>query len=428
MSFFRSNNILQGPSLAHKLCVLMMSAYLLADIASGFMVIQLGIDLKISLLYKFPLTMLVFSLVFILNPKFFLLLCCLLAALLFGPVYQLTTKADVSFFIADFSYVYKILMPISIFIYFGLLAAKWKAFTVVWLERILFCNFVILCFNLLLGALGFGRASYELRDGETAGSNGFIYAANELGATMIVLFSFTLHWCWNNKPRWYLLFSLFTVLCGLLVATKTAMLAAIMLIFFIPLVNERERFFSFTKLKFFIFFPMVCVSVVIVFLITDLLQAIGLYDKFVWVLNEKGVLGIVWSGRDIFVRDMLIIYIEHLNFWQQLIGIGSGGVAEYLPIKYSAEVDAIDALVWFGFSGLVTCFGFYIFTFLKAAKQFTDKDSQYSPSVLVGSLILLFLAQLSGHVWMSGTLGISLGCFLSLLWVDKIRIKGVKFE
>ncbi|MEI8623695.1 hypothetical protein P4S67_04060 [Pseudoalteromonas sp. B137] len=126
----------------------MMSLYLLADIASGFAVLQLGIDLKISLLYKFPLTLLIFALVFNLNPKYFLALCCTLALLLLGPLIQLASKADVSFFIADFSNAYKMLMPVSIFIYFGLLAMKWKEFTTIWLERILFSNFIILCLNL----------------------------------------------------------------------------------------------------------------------------------------------------------------------------------------------------------------------------------------------------------------------------------------
>lgn len=409
----------EQPAFAHQLCLFMMSIYLLADIASGFTVLQLGVDLKISLLYKLPLTMLIFSLVFILDPKYFLALCFMLVALLAGPIIQLASKADLSFFIADFSYVYKILMPISIFIYFGLLAIKWKSFVTIWLERILFSNFVILCFNLFIGALGFGRSSYSLRDGETAGSNGFIYAANELGGTLIVLFSFTLHWCWNHKPRWYFVFSMFTALCGLLVATKTAMLATLILIFLIPLVNERERFFSFTKLKCIMLIPTIAVVTGVIFLITDLLKAIGLYDKFLWVLTDKGILGLIWSGREVFTRDMLVIYIEQFGFLQQFFGVGTAGVAQYLPVKYSAEVDFIDTIVWFGFPGLAICLTFYLLTLLKAAKQFTQPDSKYSPSIFVGGVILLFLAQLSGHIWMSGTLGISLGCFLSLLWVDK---------
>ncbi|MBE3672551.1 hypothetical protein PPAR_a2643 [Pseudoalteromonas paragorgicola KMM 3548] len=417
--FSSSDTNVEQPHYAHKLCLIMMSLYLLADIASGFAVLQLGIDLKISLLYKLPLTLLIFALVFNLNPKYFLALCCTLALLLLGPLIQLASKADVSFFIADFSNAYKMLMPISIFIYFGLLAMKWKEFTTIWLERILFSNFIILCLNLFLGAAGLGRASYTLRDGETAGSNGFIYAANELGATLVILFSFTLHWCWNHRPRLYFILSIFTVLCGLLVATKTAMLAAIMLIFLIPLANERERFFSLTKLKAIIFVPIVVVISVIAYLIKDLLEALGLYERFLWVLTQNGVLGLIWSGRDAYSQDLLTVYIDYLNFWQQLTGVGTAGVAQYLPVKYSAEVDAVDTILFFGFSGLLICLTFYLFTFFKAMKQFTDRDSNYSPCVFIGSLILLFLAQLSGHVWMSGTLGIAFGGFLSLLWVDK---------
>ncbi|NOU51793.1 hypothetical protein HG263_14745 [Pseudoalteromonas sp. JBTF-M23] len=407
------------PSMAHKICVLMMSIYLLADIASGFTVIQLGVDLKISLLFKLPLTILIFTLVFVLNPNYFTVLCSVLGFLLIGPVLQLLSKADLAFFIADFSLVYKMLLPMSIFVYFGLLAMHWRAFTVKWLERILLSNFLILSINLLIGALGFGRASYSLRDGETAGSNGYIYAANELGATMIVLFSFVLHWFWNYQRKWYFIFSLVTLFFGFLVATKTAMLSALLLIFLIPLANEREKVFKFTKLKAYILVPLCIVATIIMLLIADLLKAIGLYDKFLWVLTEKGVLGVILSGRDMYAYDLWVVYIEYLDTWQQFIGVGSAGIAQFLPIKYSAEIDVVDTLVWFGFFGLLVCLAFYLFTFTKSLKQFVDSKSKYSPCVVVGSFILLFLAQLSGHVWMSGTLGIALGCFLSLLWVDR---------
>ncbi|RXE95215.1 O-antigen ligase family protein [Pseudoalteromonas sp. PS5] len=413
--FFVSN---EAPSLAHKLCLLMMSIYLLADIAAGFTVIQLGVNLKLSLLYKLPLTVLILVLVLLLDARYFVALLSLLAILLIGPIFQLANEADGGAFINDFSNVYKMLMPISIFVYFGLLSIRWKSFTAKWLEKILLTNFAILCFNLLLGALGFGRSSYELRDGETAGSNGYIYAANELGATMVVLFSFVLHICWNNHRRWYPVLSLFTVLCGLLVATKTAMLAAALLVFVIPLANERERFFQMTKLKLYTLVPMTIGVVIIALVITDLLEALGLYDRFMWVLSQKGILGIVLSGRDEYARDLLVVYVDYLAFWQQAIGVGTAGIAEYLPIKYAAEIDAVDVLAYFGFFGLLICFAFYILTFVKAASQFVKCEAVYSPSVVVGTFILLFLAQLSGHVWISGTLGISFGCFVSLLWVD----------
>ncbi len=416
LKHFFSND--DGPSYADKLCVFMMSLYLLADVAAGFTVLQLGVDLKLSLLYKLPLTGLVLLLVLKLDPRYFIFLCILLAMLLMGPVFQLLSYADTFFFITDFSNVYKILMPMSIFIYFGLLAARWGGFTRKWLERILISNFAILCFNLFLGALGFGRSSYQLRDGETAGSNGFIYAANELGATMVVLFSFMLHMCWNYKRKWYIVFSLFTVLCGLLVATKTAMLAAVALVFIVPILNERERLFKMTKLKLFTLIPMSCAIAVIVYVINDLLMALGLYDRIMWVLSQKGVLGIILSGRDEYAKELLVVYVEYIEFWQQLVGIGTAGIAEFIPIKYSAEIDAIDVLVYFGFTGLFICFSFYFFTFIKALKQCVRPESIYSPAVLAGTFILLFLSQLSGHVWISGTLGISLGCFVSLLWVD----------
>ena len=96
LKLFFSND--DGPSYADKLCVFMMSLYLLADVASGFTVLQLGMDLKLSLLYKLPLTGLVLLLVLKLDPRYFIFLCLLLAILLMGPVLQLLSEADTFFY------------------------------------------------------------------------------------------------------------------------------------------------------------------------------------------------------------------------------------------------------------------------------------------------------------------------------------------
>ncbi|KAF7775465.1 hypothetical protein PCIT_a1662 [Pseudoalteromonas citrea] len=411
----------EQPGTLHVLICYAMSLYLLADIASGFTVLQLGIDLKISLLYKLPLFCTLLLLLLTLNAKYFLYMMVLFFVLTLSPTIQLLSRTDAALFIADFSRATKLLMPMSVFLYFGLMAQRWPQFSEYWIKRILLCNFTILCFNLIIGLLGFGRPSYVLGEDETAGSNGFIYAANELGATIVVLFCFALHMCWNHYKRWYWLAAILSLFAGITVATKTAMLASFLIVFIIPLANERERFFKFTKLKAAIFIPASTVLTIVIIMIADLLKSIGLYERVMWVFNQKGIVGIIWSDREKFAKDILEVYFNSLEFWQQIIGVGSSGIAVYIPRKYAAEIDLIDTLMWFGFFGAFLCLFFYISIFVKAAINFRNATCLYSPAVLVGSFILLMLSQLSGHIWISGTLGISLGAFASLLWLDERR-------
>ncbi len=402
----------------HKIILWMLSCYLLADIISGFFVIQIGVDIKFSLLYK--MLLFVFLLIMIARYQFslFISLLSIMCLLLLSPVAELFRLPKIAFFIADFASVIKILMPLIVFIYLNAIYQVVPRFTEKWIKLALWFNWGILVVNLGVGALGFGRSSYQLSDDTTVGSNGYIYAANELGATLIVLFGFSLHTTWNNYRKYYLAMALLTLVCGVLVATKTAMLAAFLLIFLIPIFNERKVFFRLTWLKVKLMLPALIFLVTLIIFIVDFLKGLGLYDKMVWVLSQKGVIGVIWSGRDEFSQDLISVYLHQSTLFQQIFGQGSGGVTEHLGTKYAAEVDAVDTLVWFGFMGLLICLAMPIYFIRRAAKTFLDSGSLYAPCVLLVNLLLLFLSQLSGHVWMSGTLGISLGLLNALLLLE----------
>jgi hypothetical protein len=402
----------------HHIIVWMISFYLLADIGSGFFVLQIGIDLKISLLYKMVLFVCLLLMIARYQFNVFIVLLAIISLLLVSPVAELFRLPVLEYFIADFSAVIKVLMPLTVFFYFASIYQVNTAFVDKWVKFALFSNFTILIANLAVGAMGFGRPSYTLANDETAGSNGYIYAANELGATLIVLFGFVLHMFWNRYRKYYIAMAILTALCGVLVATKTAMLAAILLAFLIPLFNERQVFFRLTWLKMKLLIPAAILGITLIIFIVDFLKGLGLYDRIMWVLSQKGIVGVIWSGRNEFSAELLSIYVHQSSLFQQVFGQGGGGVAEHLGIKYSAEVDAVDTLVWFGFMGLLICLAMPFYFIRRAAKVFLNTNSLYAPCVLLVNLLLLFLSQLSGHVWMSGTLGISLGLLNALLLLE----------
>ncbi|MFT5758753.1 MAG: hypothetical protein ACI9LM_003501 [Alteromonadaceae bacterium] len=412
--------------LLHHLVVWMLSIYLLIDIVSGFFVIQLGIDIKVSLLFKTLLFLILITLIARYKFKYFLLLFFSILLFSIAPVVELFRLPEIFFFISDFGYIIKILMPVTVFLYLRIIHEYAPVYTEKWIRIALWSNFYCLLFNLFLGALGFGRASYELPGQESVGSNGYIYAVNELGPTFIVLFGFMLHIIWNNYKKYYVFFAVLTLLCGVLVATKTAMLSAFLLIFLIPLFNERNLFYRLTWLKIKLFVPAMVMLSLLVFYIIEFLEVLGLYDKMMWVFSQKGVLGLLWSGRNEYTAKLFDVYIYHSTLFQQFFGQGSGGVAEHLTIKYSAEVDSVDTLVWFGMLGLLFCLSVNFYFIRKAASFLLDSNSKMAPCVLLINILILALSQLSGHVWMSGTLGISLGLINALLLIE--QKKEVEFK
>lgn len=403
----------------HYTTLVMMAVYLLADMMSGFTLITFGLDLKISLIYKIPLFLFLALLIARYNFRWFLGILGILGILLIGPTTKFFQYVDLSIYFSDFGYAVKLLMPITVFAYFAQLYRIAPDFALCWTKRILWSAFIILSFNFILGALGFGRGTYQLEGDDTAGTTGFIYAGNELGPAFLVVFGFVLHQLWNHsKKRWYFLCALFTVAAGLLVATKTAMLAAFLLVSFIPIVNERHNFLKLTWLKIKILAPFFLAIIVIIVAISELLEAIGLYDRMVFFYQKRGIIGILWSGRDIFIDNMFDVYIHQSNIFYQFFGHGTS-IGKLHPLGLSGtEVDLMDSLTWFGFFGATICIVFYVSLFYKSVQLTLRRDAVYAPCLFIVNTLLLLLSQLSGHIWMSGTLGILFGVINSLLFFE----------
>jgi len=404
-------------TLLHYIVVWMMAGYLIADMLSGISLIYLGIDLKVSLIYKTPLFGLLLLLVGRYNFKLMLAILAVMVVLMVGPVWSYYSVLRLNLLFADFAYVVKIIMPATVLAYFYVMSKQAPEWTLKWAKRILWCGFFVLLVNFMFGALGFGKATYKVGgEDEGAGSTGFMMAGNELGATYLLLFGYALHNVWNNASiRYFALLAVITVLCGVLVATKTTMLASLILIFMIPIVNEREYLFHFTWLKVKILVPLTISAIVVVIMIVDILESVGLWERMVFFYEKRGLIMILWSGRDQFIIDIMQAYIHQSSLFEQFWGQGSSIGLKNLYGKPGVEVDIVDSLVWFGFIGVFICTAFYLLLFATSAKLTTTKWSVYAPCVFLVNGLLTLLSVLSGHIWMSGTLGIVLGVLNSLM-------------
>lgn len=404
----------------HYIVMLMMAVYLVADMLSGMSLIYLGLDLKISLIYKTPLFGLLLVLVGRYHFKLMLAIMCMIALLMIGPVASYYSVLRLNLLFADFAYAVKIVMPMTVLAYFYVMSKLAPEWALRWAKRILWCGFYALLINFIFGALGFGKSTYNVggEDGG-AGSTGFMMAGNELGATYLLLFGFALHHVWNHKSRlFYIVLTCITVSCGVLVATKTTMLASLILIFMIPIINERQNLYRITWLKLKILIPVVVLAVIVVVMIVDILESVGLWERMLWFYQKRGVIMIIWSNRDQFIIDMMQVYIHQSSLFEQLFGQGTSIGIKQFAGKASVEVDIVDTLVWFGFLGMFFCSGFYLLVLSYSARLAKLASSKYAPCIFLVNSLLMLLSILSGHIWMSGTIGIAVGVINSLLWFE----------
>ncbi|PCI59014.1 MAG: hypothetical protein COB35_12260 [Gammaproteobacteria bacterium] len=234
------------------------------------------------------------------------------------------------------------------------------------------------------------------------------------------MFGFVLHYCWNIKRLIFYPMAILTIICSALIATKTAMFASLLLVFLIPIVNERANVFKLTKLKLKLFIPLLIFSSLLIYFILDLLHTIGLYDKVIWVIQEKGVLGLLLSGRIEFSTQIIEAFMLFSTWFEYAFGVGTIGMSDYFFSKYSSEVDPVDLFVYFGVIGSTIVYFTYYIMMLPAFSVFR-RSSFLSPIIVLVNMILLLLSFFSGHILNSGMLGLLWGVFNSLVFIKPIE-------
>lgn len=404
-----------------QLAILMMALYLLTDMLSGFSIIYLGIDVKASFIYKVPLFVLILFLIASFNAVLFCRLMALIILVFIGPFFQFYTHGKLEYFIFDFSSAIKTLTPICIFFLYREWAKHAPELARNSAHTILKYGFIILSINFIFGALGFGKSTYVTGDDGGIGTTGFIMAGNEVGGAFVVAYGYMLHIFWNQKTKKeYILLALFTFFCGVTITTKTAILAAVLIVFLIPIVNERQRLYKLTMLKFQMFTPLIIILLASIILVVEILHTLGLYERVMHAYNQTDILTTLLSGRNLYVKDSFSLVVNNSGLFEQIFGHG-------IALSYNTdkagitEVDSVDAYISFGlFTVLMVCF-FYVYVLCKAHIQTINGESFFAPFVLLVSFILLLLSQLSGHIWSSGTLGVLMGVMFGSLYVHKIQ-------
>ncbi|WP_042150736.1 MULTISPECIES: O-antigen ligase family protein [unclassified Pseudoalteromonas] len=400
---------------------LLLGCSLAIDTLTGFFVSGLGLDLKLSAMFKFGLLILLIFALACYSRKNIIILFSLMLTLLIGPLFNLINTYDVMGFLFDFSYVIKILTPLMIFLFCIEVIKRWPDNAYRYGLKVFYFSFCVLLFNIIAGILGFGFSSYGSKDGEVSiGIKGFFYAGNEVSGLFVLLFSFILSAAWNSPRKiYFLIMAPIAVISGVLIATKAAMIAGLLLVVLIPLVNERYKMFNLTWLKISIFTPALVGLIAIVYFAVPILQATGLWDRLVWFYEKKGVFGIIFSGRNEFAVATLESFYEHAGIIESLFGIGLSGLA--VIERLTVEIEPIDMYFWFGIPGLLYLVGLFCSFIYISYRAALKKISFWAPFALIANILLFGLSFIAGHTLTSGMLAPLWGLLNGMVYLEYSR-------
>lgn len=359
---------------------------LVVDMLNGYLMLG-GVGLPISMAYKAGLLLLVLLRVAITDLR---LVTALLAffILLQLPGWALfLNKGIFSLFFVDISTAMRVLFFISFLVYIAIAQPSIKKAQFI-MKLITLSMFI----NLAIGLAGFGYPTYSAADG--FGVKGYIFAGNELAITLVcVCYFFLFSWA-RNKPWVIKVSAAFLVaVCGVLVATKSAILGTTVL--------AGSFLFLYTRKTFIVIITLLFVAMLIYAThIYEFIKASGAIDRFIFFYNKGGLLRLILSSREDFFHDMAEFALANFGLLGWVIGWSQGAFIGF--VKPAAEIDLIDLYFYFGITGIVTYFLFFylVFNLLNAQKSFFK-----SPQITIWCLIFA-ISIFAGHVVYSGVAAI----------------------
>lgn len=406
-----------------QLTFLMIGLSLFVDAFNGFFLSGLGIDPKLSAAYKLLLLILVLYQIGTHSTKTLAWILIFFLVMLIGPIITFISTTDIAGFIDDLTSGLKLYTAIIIFVYIAHLCEKWPCLVQKYGKWCLQFAFSVLLINIILGVMGFGFSSYDWGGSDPDASNqigikGFFYAGNELSGIFIVLFGAALHLLWQKHKVLYFLFTPVALAVSILIATKAAMLSCILLVFAIPLFNERNRLLNLTWLKVKMILPVVIAIVILGIILVPIFESTGLWGRFMWFYQKKGFIGIILSGRDEFIFTALEAFMHHASLSDILFGFSKTGLGQIT--KNAMEIDPIDMYFWHGISGMILFMAYVGVFFRVAYLAAVKRDSQWGPCVLIVNIALFSVSLIAGHIITSGMLAPLLGLINGMAYADLV--------
>lgn len=392
-----------------KLIWVMFSCYLIVDTLDGFFVQQLNISLRLSQLFKMSLILLILLVLAKWKSKTLIYMGMLAGLLFIGPFSRLLLESTSTFFEIDIKLAFRLFLLFLVTSFCIESYRKDPDTFYKWSHLALICGFWVVSFNVISGYLGLGFHTYKSTD---VGFKGFFQAGNELSAIYIVLSSYYLHHCWNNRGLFvYGLLAFFVLIVGVSIGTKAGIIFSLLVVLLTPVANLRERIISVKSSA--IILMLMSILFLLIYSTYPLVVDTPVYAKLAFAVERFDIVKLLFSGRDL---HLLYFYnsLDEMNALQSVfLGPGADGVKHGRELLF-IEIDPVDIFMYFGFpiTALLTFLAAYV-----ALKPISRIQSNYyAPFLILSNGALFFFAFIAGHVWTSGMAAIVWGISISFLY------------
>lgn len=368
---------------ALKLCSLFFKLsliWLTIDAINGFFMAN-GINIPISPLFKiFIMALLTIGL---LKQNNGIKLVWLIAIYATYLVIHLTLNTVSPQLGTTINHLFRFIISVLIYFFVVKYTKQYPEWSYRSIKKIFKISTIVVVVNVLIGLLGLGYSAY----GGNIGNKGFFYAGNELSGVVMILFPFmlyTLGMKYGTKNIKYIGITLLLLTTVALMGTKTALLVMLFTIPIIPQLYKKK--INLAKISIILILS-VSILVVILYYILDYY---GMMDRWIWFYERGGVEEIIFSGRDKFwEKEKMEFY--NANIFIQLFGLGE---------SRTVEMDPFDTLLNYGYVGVLLCYSFYTYLFIKSWKY--TRNNMIAKLVLYINLLILGASSFAGHIIYSG--------------------------
>lgn len=398
--------------LTHYLIFGMLNFYLLIDMINGFFVLGLGIDIKLSVLYKAIILLLMLVSWTSRSPKYLLYFLTFVLLFTWSEVfYMMSGQSSGSQFGFAAQHVIKLITPFIAFFFLYRLVQEDAAYLDK-IKSVIHINIAVFLLNMLLGVAGLGFSTYQSGYEDGIGIKGFFYAGNETSMVWIVLSAYILNRLYVYGYRLgYMVAAILVLFIGVMISTKTSILATMVLIVFTPVFIEKGNLFNPRKAIFYFFIGFICLVSFAIYQMVEQVLDSAFTDRIRFFYNKRGLLGIVLSGRELFFSDLFAIMMQEDSFFRVLFGMGVSIYADAdislftVNVKVDSELDIPDIFFWHGMLGVCVIMYLFFRMIAPSLSTFWSKEHSHSSSIFMTNIMLFVIANVAGHVFTSGMLG-----------------------